>query len=186
MNDPDIIKLYFMRSEEALTATKAKYGAYFVSLARRILPDPRDAEEAVSDTLLSAWNSIPPNRPHDLRSYLGRLCRNAAIDTARRNSRQKRGGGQIELVLDELSPLASPDSPESEAESREFTAALDRFLGGLPQRNRRVFVQRYWYLLAVKEIAKENSMSEAAVKMMLSRTRAELKEFLVREELYHE
>ncbi len=186
MNDPDVIKLFFERSEEAIAAVRARFGAYLFTVARRVLPDRRDAEEAVSDACLAAWDSIPPERPKDLKAYMGRLCRNAAIDTARRNSRQKRGGGQIELVLDELSSLASPDSPESEAESREFTAALDRFLGGLPQRNRRVFVQRYWHLLAVKEIAKDNSMSEAAVKMMLSRTRAELKEFLISEELYNE
>ena len=181
MNDPDIIKLYFTRSEEAITATRAKFGAYFYAVARRILPDPRDSEEAVSDALLAAWNSIPPNKPKDLRSYLGRLARNAAIDIARKNSRDKRGGGVVDAVLDELSGVASPDSPERAAESREFSEALGRFLSGLPQKKRRVFVQRYWYLMAEKDIALDNAMTEAAVKMQLSRTRAELKRFLERE-----
>ena len=45
MNDPDIIELYFERSEEAIAATREKFGAYFASVARRILRDPRDAEE---------------------------------------------------------------------------------------------------------------------------------------------
>lgn len=186
MNDPDVIKLFFDRSEDAISAVRERFGAYLKTVCRRILPDPRDAEEAVSDAYLAAWNSIPPNRPKDLKAYLGRLCRNGAIDIAKRNSREKRGGGETELVLDELEFISSPDSPEREAESREFVSALDGFLGRLKQKPRRVFVQRYWYLLPVKEIAADNSMSEAAVKMMLSRTRAELKEFLIREELYYE
>ena len=186
MNDPDIIELYFERSEEAIAATREKFGAYFASVARRILRDPRDAEEAASDALLAAWDSIPPNKPSDLKSYLGRLCRNAAIDISRRNSREKRGGGEAEAALFELSLLASPDSPEREAESREFTAELNGFLEGLPPKMRRLFVQRYWYLMSTREIARDNTMTEAAVKMQLSRTRAELKAFLIRKGMFYE
>lgn len=185
MNDPDIIKLYLERDERAINESRAKYGAYLASIARRILPDRRDAEEVVSDAYLACWRSIPPNRPEELSSYLGRLCRNGAIDRAKRESRLKRGSGEYDAVLCELSGLAS-EGPDRAMEAEDFNRALNGFLKGLNKKPRRVFVQRYWYLLPVKEIAAQNGMSEAAVKMQLSRTRAELKELLIKEGLYYE
>ena len=89
-------------------------------------------------------------------------------------------------MLDELSGLASKDTPEGVLEAERFNRTLNGFLGGLNTKPRRMFVQRYWYLLPVKEIASENGMSTAAVKMQLSRTRAELKELLIKEGLYYE
>ena len=54
MNDPDVIKLYFERSEQAVSETKQKYGNYMRSIAKRILRDERDVEEVVSDAVLAA------------------------------------------------------------------------------------------------------------------------------------
>ena len=186
MNDPDVIKLYLQRDERAISETRTSLGAYLSAIARRILPDRRDVEEVVSDACLACWRSIPPNEPKDLASYAGRLCRNAAIDRAKAEARKKRGAGEYEAVLDELSGLASKDTPEGVLEAERINRTLNGFLGGLNPKPRRVFVQRYWYLLPVKEIASENGMSTAAVKMQLSRTRAELKELLIKEGLYYE
>ncbi len=186
MNDPDVIRLYLERSEEAVSLSEERYGNYLRAIAGRILPDPRDAEEAVQDAFLACWNSIPPKRPDDFSAYAGRLCRNASIDRARRNSREKRGGGEYEAVLEEVASISSGDTPESELEAAAFRKTLNGFLHGLPKRKRRVFVQRYWYLLPIKQIASDNGMSEAAVKMQLSRTRAELKELLIKEGVFYE
>ena len=186
MNDPDIIKLYLERDERAVAETRAKYGAYLGTIARRILPDRRDAEEIVSDACLACWRSIPPNRPMDLASYAGRLCRNAALDRVKHDSRLKRGSGEYDAVLDELSGLATEDTPERAMEAEAFNSALNDFLKGLSKKPRRIFVQRYWYLLSVHEIARENGMTEAAVKMQLSRTRTELRKLLIKEGFYCE
>ena len=51
---------------------------------------------------------------------------------------------------------------------------LNRFLEGLPETNRIVFVRRYWYMETVAEIARELSCGESRVKMMLMRGRREL------------
>lgn len=188
MKDSEIIDLFFDRNERALSEVELKYGAYLRSIARRILGDERDAEESVSDAFLKSWNSIPPERPTDLCAYIGRLCRNASIDRARRLVSQKRGGGRVEFALSELGEISSEggDVPDREAERRVFSRALDRFLEGLPRKKRTIFVQRYWYLLSVSEIAREQSMSEAAVKMQLNRLREQLKQKLVKEGLYYE
>lgn len=187
MNDPDVIKLYFKRSEQAVSETKLKYGRYCRAIAKRILRDERDVEEVVSDSILSAWNSIPPETPRDLGAYLGRLCRNLAIDRARMNTRKKRGGGEYDLVLDEIKELASGEQMQEETVERlAFTAALNGFLSGLPKKKRSIFVQRYWYLMSEEEIAREHLMTRPAVRMQLSRLRAALKEHLEKEGVYCE
>lgn len=187
MNDPDIIELYFARSEKAIEETRAKYGALLKSTCRRILRDERDAEEAAADALIKAWNSIPPERPEHFGSYLKRLCRNAALDKARMLMRAKRGGGEYEAALDELAEIPDRHDPAGELVSRlALKEALNRFLASLSPKNRRIFLQRYWYFLTSEEIAEEQLMSPAAVRMRLMRMREELKELLKKEGLYNE
>ncbi len=187
MNDPDIVALYFARSEKALSETESKYGALLKVTARRVLRDERDAEEAASDAVLSAWNSIPPERPEHLGSFLKKLCRNAAIDKARAAMRAKRGGGEYEAALDELAEIPDRHDPAGELVSRlALKEALNRFLASLSPKNRRIFLQRYWYFLTSEEIAEEQLMSPAAVRMRLMRMREELKELLKKEGLYNE
>ena len=66
INDELILNLFWDRSETALDKTMEKYGRNLYRVARNILPSGQDAEECVNDTLLSAWEAIPPKRPEFL------------------------------------------------------------------------------------------------------------------------
>ena len=70
MEDHSIIELYFARDESAISQTEEKYGRYLNAIAYRILNSATDAEECVEDTLLQAWQSIPPERPHFFKAFL--------------------------------------------------------------------------------------------------------------------
>ena len=72
-------------------------------------------------------------------------------------------------------------SPEGEAEMRELTEILNRFLAELPKEKRQIFLKRYWYLCSVREIAAELQLTESKVKMTLLRTREKLAEQLKKE-----
>lgn len=72
MDDAKIIELFWARNENAITAVSEKYGAYCRIIAKNILGNSEDAEECVNNTYLSAWNSIPPNKPEKLCAYLGK------------------------------------------------------------------------------------------------------------------
>ena len=72
MDDESIIGLYFLRDEEAIRQTDMAYGRRLLALASRILLDPQDAEEAVNDTYLKAWESIPPQKPRFFLCLLGK------------------------------------------------------------------------------------------------------------------
>ena len=182
MDDGAIISLYLARSERALEETAAKYGPYCHAVAHRILPDGRDAEEAVSDAYMAAWDSIPPQEPKRLGTYLAKLTRRAAWKRWRAKDAQKRGGGQPEAALEELAEvLPGGTDPARTVEAKELVRALDRFLESLPEVQRRVFLRRYWFFDPVNDIAARYGFTPAKVKSMLARTRARLMDFLKKE-----
>ena len=81
MNDREIVDLYWRRSEQAIKETIQKYGMYCHIIAYNILENTEDAEECVNDTWLSAWNSMPNNRPERLNPFLAKITRNHALTT---------------------------------------------------------------------------------------------------------
>ena len=164
--------------------TAVKYGRYCTSIAYGILGSREDAQECVSDAYLTAWNAIPPRRPADLGTYLGKITRNLSIDRLRTRNRDRRGGGEVPLALEELEEVVvGSDSPENEAVRKELIAGLNRFLSELTRQERYVFVRRYWYLDSLADIAKNTGFSGSKVASMLYRLRGRLKKQLMKEEL---
>ena len=102
MQEETLLDLYFSRSETALEQTKQQYGTYCYAIAYRILSQPQDAEECENETYWKAWQVIPPNRPHSLKAFLGKITRNLALHFWERNHAAKRGGNAVDLALDEL------------------------------------------------------------------------------------
>ena len=182
MDDLQIIQLFWERSQDALEEVQRKYGQYCFSIANNVLSDASDSEECVNDCLLRAWNSIPPARPDSLRAFLGKIVRNLALDRVNYRNAEKRGGGQVPMVLDELSEcMGGGEEPEKALEASETAQAINRFLEGLEPMRRKVFVRRYWYLDPVADIAEMYGLKTASVKTMLFRLRGELAAHLKKE-----
>lgn len=183
--DRHIVALYTARDEAAIDKTRERYGTYCYAIARRILGNHADAEECVNDTYLQLWQSIPPHAPKNFAGYLGKLARNLCINRLREQHRQKRGGGQLTAALDELAEcIPDPNENASDwADALALRQSVTAFLVTLPAPTQRVFMQRYFYLCPVAQIAHEMGMGESRVKMLLLRTREKLREHLQREEL---
>ena len=185
MSDREIIACFFARQENAISATADKYGKYCHAIAYNILFNHLDAEECVNDTYLGAWNSIPPQKPNNLAAYLGKITRNLALNRYKRNSVAKRGSGQVEIALSELENCISDrTNPEREAEDALIVSVINRFLHTRSQKNRNIFIRRYWYLCSIQDIADSYEMSENNVKVILFRMRNELKKLLEKEGVY--
>ena len=179
LEDSKIIDLYWARKEQALEETDAKYGNYCRTIARNILRNFEDTEECVSDTWLHAWNSMPPQRPGILSAFLGRITRNLSFDRCKYQQAAKRGGGALPLALDELGEcIPSAQRVEYALEQKELTAAIDRFLRTLPEKDCNLFLRRYWYVDSISVIADRYGMKENTVKSILFRTREKLRKFL--------
>lgn len=175
MDDEKIVQLYWDRNDQAITATADKYGRYCASIAKNILDNKEDAEECVNDTYLNAWNSMPPHRPSILSTFLGKITRNLSFNKYKYNTADKRGGGEVALVLDEIAELVSgTDSVEQEVSRKELLKAIDAFLDRLPPDKRSIFVCRYWYFDSVSDIAYRFGMTENNVSVTLNRLRLKL------------
>ena len=180
MEDKQIVDLYWERSESAIAETEKKYGRYCHYIAYRILENDEDAKEIVNDTYLKTWQTIPPKRPEALKPYVGMISRQLALNAYEEQHTQKRG--QITLVLDELAEcLPGDDEDWNVVSGVALHDSLNAFLQRLPNKTRNVFIRRYWYTSSIAEIAKEYSMRESAVAMLLFRTRNKLKTHLQKE-----
>lgn len=182
MNDNEIIELYWHRSETAIAETDEKYGRYCHTISFNVLHNDGDAEECVNDTYLGAWKSMPPQRPNRLSTFLGKITRNLSLDKYKLYSAEKRGMGQTTLALSELEDcIPAENNVEQAFDELALVESIEKFLYAQPKIKRDVFVQRYWYLCAIKEIADENRMSESKIASMLLRMRKQLKLHLEKE-----
>lgn len=182
MEDTRIVDLYWARSEKAIEETSAKYGNYCYSIAFNILANAEDADESVNDTYFNAWNSMPPHRPAILSTFLGKITRRVSIDKWRGQTADKRGNGEITLVLDELSDcIPSRQDVEHEIEAAELAKVINDFVVSLPPMERRIFICRYWYFDQVSAISRQFGCSQSKVKMILHRQRKKLLAHLERE-----
>ena len=182
MEDKDIIALFWKRSENAIQETAKKYGRYCHYIAYKILYNEQDSEECVNDTYLNAWGNIPPHNPARLSTYLGKITRNLALNKWNYYHAEKRGNGQIAVVLEELQDcLPSAQTVERMVDEMHFADALNAFLSSLSKQKRIIFIRRYWYMCSIKEISRDFNMSESKTKMMLLRLRNEFREHLRKE-----
>lgn len=179
MDDVQIIELYWQRDQQAIAASEAKYGAYCRSIAHHILGDAEDEREAVNDTWWQAWQAMPPQRPQILRAFLGRITRNISFNRYKARQADKRGGGQLAAVLEELAEcVPGGEDVAAKLELQELTQALNSFVAALPAEKRRIFLCRYWYTESVAEIAARFGMKPGAVSTQLHRLRGQLRAYL--------
>lgn len=178
MDDKKIIDLFFARDENAIAEIEKKYGALCRYIAGNILDQREDVEECVSDVMLALWNSIPPDRPEDLRAYVGRSVRNRALVISRDTNAWKRGG-RITLVGEEyLSILDDGSDLAADYEARRAGKIVSETLERIGEENRDIFVMRYWFGMSYRAIASQTGNTEGKIKMSLMRTRKKLAEEL--------
>lgn len=183
LEDKEITALFRTRSERAVEELDRAYGRLVRSLARNLLSDARDAEEAVSDAYLAVWNSIPPNEPEQLRPYVCRVVRNVCVARLRKLTAQKRDSA-CDAALDELAELLpARETVETMYDAKELSAAIDRFLDAVSYDDRYLFMRRYWYADPVSEIAKAMGLGTHRVTVRLSRIRKRLYDYLKKEGL---
>lgn len=182
MKDTEILDLYWERDESAIMETEKSYGKYCHSIAFHILRNREDSDECVNDTWLRAWNVIPPSRPNRLAVFLGTITRNLSLDKWKHKNAVKRGKGEMELALDELTEcIPASHSIEDIVETAELERLINQFLRTLPERDCNVFLRRYWYVEEYTEIAGRYHMNLNTVKTSLFRTRGKLKAYLEQE-----
>lgn len=180
MEDRKIFLLLWNRAESAIDAMAIKFGHRLLITAENILGNPQDAEESVNDTYLAVWHAVPPQKPDPLSGFVYKTGRNLALKHLRRASAQKRYSG-YDVPLAELADTLAGTSMEEVLDARLLGQAIDRFLGTVSRKSRIVFLRRYWFGDPIRDIARNFAMTENAVTVRLSRIRAQLRDYLIKE-----
>ncbi|MBQ8595421.1 MAG: sigma-70 family RNA polymerase sigma factor [Oscillospiraceae bacterium] len=182
MEDEKIIELYFERNESAISETAEKYGNYLYKIAFNILSDNEDSEESVNDTYMSAWNTIPPEKPNVFSAFLSKITRYISLNRYRAKKTEKRSGGEIDAAFEEIEECV-PDKSDiyDEIETKELAEIISDYLKKLPETERKIFVCRYYYLDSLSDISKQFGFSQSKVASMLHRTRKKILSHLEKE-----
>ena len=185
MEDEKIIQLIWDREEQGLRELSDKYNNYCYSISYRIVHDEEDAMECVNDTWFRTWNAIPPKRPAVLPGFLAKIVRNLSLNRYRHMHTERRGGKSVDIALEELQECVSDGrTVEEQIELRELSTSIARFLNRQSERNRAIFLQRYFYMMQTKEIAEKLGIREGTVRSILSRMRKDLRGWLEKEAVY--
>ena len=157
------------RREAFERLTAAELSASY-QLATRILGNRGDAEDAVNEAVLRAWNSFDRLRdPDRFRPWLTRIV----VNVCRNDLRHRR-------VL-QIEPLGEYDRPaEDSLEGGLLRDGLARALDCLGPDQRVVVVLRYWNGLAVDEIARVLGVPSGTVKWRLYAANRRLRKELSR------
>ena len=180
MQDERILELLFTRAEAAIDALRKRFGSGLFGLAMRILGDPQDAEEAVSDTYLAIWNAIPPARPQPLSPYVYKTCRYTALKKLRSRTAEKRSS-DYDLSLEELADVLSGSTLEQQLDAKALGSAINAFLDTLSSSDRILFVRRYWFGDSVSDLARQQLTTPGNLSVRLHRIRQKLKDYLNKE-----
>ena len=113
---------------------------------------------------------------------MGSITRNKALSRWRKNCAESRGGGETALALEELGEcIGTSGSPEDAVNTKQLGQTITAFLRREPAMRRNVFLRRYYYMESHSDIADRYGLKEPNVRMLLSRTRQKLRNYLKQE-----
>jgi len=158
-----------------------RYNRRLFRIARSVLRDDADAEDALQETYLAAYRAIAGFRgDSSLATWLSRLVLNHCIARRRRELRRDTIAPIVTLEsLDE--PGDEGDTPDRALVRTQLRALLERKVDELPEMFRTVFVMRAIEELSVEETAQLLTIPEATVRTRHFRARSMLRESLARE-----
>jgi RNA polymerase sigma factor (sigma-70 family) len=130
----------------------AEHGATVLRVCRAVL-GPADAEDAWSETFLSAMRAYPDLRPgSNIEAWLVTIAKHKAIDTHRRRVR-------LPVPVEDIQDHAAHDPPDV-VDSQELWSALET----LPRKQREAVAYHYLAGLPYAEVAEILGNNEAAAR----------------------
>jgi RNA polymerase sigma-70 factor (ECF subfamily) len=187
-DDSEIARRIAHRDEHAFEALMRCHNRMLYRVARSILKDEAEAEDAVQEAYLAAYRNIGRFRGGSaLSTWLARIVINEAYGRLRKQKRvavvvsfnaNERGEERIDGgdMADETTEL-----PEAAAMRTELRRLLERKIDELPAQFRTVFMLRDVEELSVEETAECLDIPAATVRTRAFRARALLRESLARE-----
>jgi RNA polymerase sigma factor (sigma-70 family) len=186
-DDADLVRRIVLRDNAAFETLMRRYNGRLFRVARAILKDDRDAEDALQDAYLDAFRHMSGFKGDaQLGTWLTRIVVNQALMRLRRQKRER-------VVVPFHDPERGSDAPEVQVADRtresapesllraEMRGLIERRIDELPLAFRTVFVMREVEDMTVQEIAEALVVAPATIRTRLFRARALLREALARD-----
>lgn len=139
------------------------------SLARYLLKDAAEAEDAVQDAFIKLWQHRESIDPERVKPWLMKVTRNGCLDRLRRRRPE-------EEVSD--TQVVEKHGPAAGAEAGELGQWLRRAIRGLAEPYRSLVILRDVQQHSYDEVANATELSLTQVKVYLHRARKQLREQL--------
>lgn len=168
---------------EAFEALVERHQHSVVGTAAKMLGGVGDAEDIGQQVFIRVWKSAPRYEPSaKFTTWLMTITRNLVFNEMRRLQRSRLV--PMETDQDDAPQHQYADTeaatPNEELLNAELQTAVNDAIGSLPETQRTAIVLRRYENMPYEEIAKVLRTSVPAVKSILFRARAELKEKLKR------
>lgn len=181
LSDKEIFGRARAGDERAVRTLVQRHNRLLFRVARGVLRDDTEAEDAVQETYIRALTGPHPFRGEaSLSTWLARIARNEALGKLRRrraatdlselDSGDAENGGSLIMF-----PTTTLVSPESDAGRGEMRRMLAREIDGLPDPFRLVFILRDVEGLSTAETAACLSLRPETVKTRLHRARRQIR-----------
>ena len=167
-SDEELLSLYASGDQAAARALMLRHAPRVLSLARRLLKDPAEAEDVTQEAMLRLWKIAPDWRTGEAKvsTWLYRVGSNLCTDRLRK----KRGVGLDEAhEIEDKTPNVE-DQLIAADRGRALRQAMDR----LPARQKLALTLRHFEEQSNPEIAEVLETSVEAVESLLSRAKRTL------------
>jgi RNA polymerase sigma-70 factor, ECF subfamily len=179
-SDADLVRRALARDGQAFRAIMQQNNRLLYRIARSILRNDSEAEDAVQEAYVSAFEHLESYRGESrLSTWLARIVMNEALGRLRaRRPTIDIDAAQSNAEIIPFPAAARSDDPERTMAQREILGFVERATDNLPDAYRIVFVMRVIEGLSVEETAALLGLRPETVKTRLHRARR-----LVREQL---
>ena len=140
------------------------------TVARYILKDDQEAEDATQEAFVKLWNKQDSIDPERIRPWLMKVTRNGCLDRLRRR--------RDNVEFDESYMAGETSGPMQDVAANEVGVWLKRAIAGLKEPYRSLVVLRDVNQHSYEEVAGMLELNLAQVKTYLHRARKQLREQL--------
>lgn len=182
-DETSIVRRIVAGDRQAFESLMRQSNRRLYRLARAVLRDATEAEDALQEAYLAAYRSMDRFRGEaSLSTWLARLVLNECLGRTRRDSRRQNviplvsADSEIETV-----PAGDTDLPDRVAQRVQMRALLEEKLDALPEDFHVVFVLRSVEEMSVEDTAQCLGIPEATVRSRHFRAKSLLRESLARD-----
>jgi RNA polymerase sigma-70 factor (ECF subfamily) len=175
LSDNELVQEVRNGRRQAFTELMRRYQERVYWVARRIVGSHDDADDIVQETFVKAYLALGEFRgDSSFFTWIYRIAVNLSLNALRK--RQVLNYLQESELLSRILP--SPDNPEKSLEASETESALQRAVATLPEKQKAVFIMRYFDEMSYEEIGRVLKTSVGGLKANYFHALRKVREYL--------